>query len=504
MLKKLTNGDILADKKICCMGSTGYIIELVDKYHISEQIIQILDRNPAKCGNRKVNGRDIPVVLTEQITDEADLIIITDDYFKEAYDVIYGIVGDAYGDIFYFANRETEYEEVYREKYKGDPLEDIIIFRSGPHVTEYVPGMDFYDNSRALFEYMLECNLNRRYRLIWIVKNPEEFSSYTKIHNVEFLAMEWSVATKEEERDRYYHALCLAKFIFFTDAYGFARNCRKDQIRVQLWHGCGFKTRLTFVPCEKRYEYMTVTSPLYADIHAKLFGLEESQMLVTGCAKGDWLFEGTDKNYKSLLGIPEAGKYVYWLPTYRQAKEVLAQDNGYEIDGDTGLPIIDTLAKMNSLNAKLQDVNTVLVIKLHPYQDKNLVKDFNYSNIVLLDNEQLFANDIQINQLLHDADAMISDYSSAAVDYLMLERPIGFVMEDADAYENARGFIFEHIRDWIPGVEITSLEDFERFVTAWEMLAESDSERIKYIADKLQIYHDGNSCKRIVDELGIE
>lgn len=371
-------------------------------------------------------------------------------------------------------------------------------------MTEYVPGMDFYDNSRALFEYMLECNLNRRYRLIWIVKNPEEFSSYTKIHNVEFLAMEWSVATKEEERDRYYHALCLAKFIFFTDAYGFARNCRKDQIRVQLWHGCGFKTRLNFVPCEKRYEYMTVTSPLYADIHAKLFGLEESQMLVTGCAKGDWLFEGTDKNYKSLLGIPEAGKYVYWLPTYRQAKEVLAQDNGYEIDGDTGLPIIDTLAKMNSLNAKLQDVNTVLVIKLHPYQDKNLVKDFNYSNIVLLDNEQLFANDIQINQLLHDADAMISDYSSAAVDYLMLERPIGFVMEDADAYENARGFIFEHIRDWIPGVEITSLEDFERFVTAWEMLAESDSERIKYIADKLQIYHDGNSCKRIVDELGIE
>ena len=106
--------------------------------------------------------------------------------------------------------------------------------------------------------------------------------------------------------------------------------------------------------------------------------------------------------------------------------------------------------------------------------------------------------------MLHDADAMISDYSSAAVDYLMLERPIGFVMEDADAYENARGFIFEHIRDWIPGVEITSLEDFERFVTAWEMLAESDSERIKYIADKLQIYHDGNSCKRIVDELGIE
>lgn len=504
MLKKLINGAILADKKICCIGNSGYITEFVEKYHVEKQIIQILDRNPSKCGIRKVGGRDIPVVLMNQMTDESDLILITDDYFREAYDDIYGIIGDTYGDIFYFANKETEYEEEYRQKYKNASLDDIIVFRSGPHVTEYVSGMDFYDNSRALFEYMVERNYNKKYRMIWIVKNPENFCSYAGMHNVEFLAMEWSVSDIKEERDRYYHALCLAKYIFFTDAYGFARNCREDQIRVQLWHGCGFKTRLNFVPCRKRYEYMTVTSPLYADIHAKLFGLDDSQMLVTGCAKGDWLFKGTDIDYKALLGIPEAGKYVYWLPTYRQAKEVLAQNNGYEIGGETGLPIIDSFDKMHFLNTGLRAADTILVIKLHPYQNKSSVGNFSYSNIVLLDNEQLFTCDIQINQLLHDADALISDYSSAAVDYLMLERPVGFVMEDADAYENARGFIFDHIRDWIPGMEITSVEDFVSFVTEWEKLPEYDSERIGGIADKLQVYHDGNSCRRIVDKLGIE
>lgn len=503
MLKKITDADVLVDKKICCMGNTGYISEFVDKYHVAEQIVQILDRNPSKCGRRKVSHRDIPVTLVEQMADRVDLIVITDDYFKEAYDVIYDVVGESYGDIYYFANQETEYEEEYREKYKDCPLENIIIFRSGPHVTEYVPGMDFYDNSRALFEYMLDQKLNEKYKLIWVVKEPGAFQDYQNLHNVEFVAMEWSVSGKKEERERYYHALCLAKFIFFTDAYGFARNCREDQVRVQLWHGCGFKSRLNFVPCSKRYEYMTVTSPLYADIHAKLFGLEDSQMLVTGCAKGDWLFKGTNKNYRSLLGIPETKKYIYWLPTYRQAKEVLAQHNGYEISGDTGLPIINSFAKMSMINAKLRETDTTLVIKLHPYQDKNLVKNFSYSNIVLLDNEQLFANDIQINQLLHDADAMISDYSSAAVDYLMLERPIGFVMEDVDAYENARGFVFEHIRDWVPGVEITSLEDFECFVTEPVNMSGLRVEKLKRVADKLQIFHDGNSCMRIVDELGI-
>ena len=36
-------------------------------------------------------------------------------------------------------------------------------------------------------------------------------------------------------RELYYKTLCLAKYFFFTDAYGFVRNCRPDQVRVQLF-----------------------------------------------------------------------------------------------------------------------------------------------------------------------------------------------------------------------------------------------------------------------------
>ena len=55
-----------------------------------------------------------------------------------------------------------DYETEYRKLYQDKPLEDIIIFRSGPMPESYIPGMDFDDNARALFEYALSINLQKK------------------------------------------------------------------------------------------------------------------------------------------------------------------------------------------------------------------------------------------------------------------------------------------------------------------------------------------------------
>ena len=36
----------------------------------------------------------------------------------------------------------------------------MILFRSGPHASAYIKGMDFSDNARALFEYMIQYQMN--------------------------------------------------------------------------------------------------------------------------------------------------------------------------------------------------------------------------------------------------------------------------------------------------------------------------------------------------------
>lgn len=508
ILQKITDEIInkLIEKQICCFENSSYINEFCQKYEVLDRISLIVDNNANRQGTLKLNGHEIPVVegscFCEMELKDYELVI-TGDYFREAFEYLSHIekIRSEKDTIYYFANQETEYEEYYRNLYKDSVLQNKIIFRSGPHLSSYLPGMDFSDNAKALFEYMLKNNYNEKYELIWFVKNPDEYQEYTANKNVSFIALEWSVSAEKEKRDAYYRALCLAKYIFFTDAYGIARNCRADQIRVQLWHGCGFKTRLNFSPCSKRYEYMTVTSELYADIHSKVFGLQRSQLLITGCAKEDWLFQTEEMDYFKELHIPNVDKYIFWLPTYRKADDVLAQRNGYELNQETGLPIVDTQEKVKLLNTFLAEKGIALVIKLHPYQNREKIALDSCSNIILLDNGQLNQLGIHINHLLGRANALISDYSSAAVDYLLLDRPIAFMLDDLEEYESSRGFVFDNIRDWLPGEEIFSFDDLLSYLEDIAEGKDSSREKRHVLTKRMHANCDGNNCRRIVEAL---
>ncbi len=509
-LCRLTPNNIkeLSDKKICCFEySATYMDELFALYDVAERIDKVVDTNMRNQGMHCISGRNIEVCGTAYL-DSLDLsgtvLLITSDYFMEAYEKLSSmdVLKTSVDVIYYFANKETEYELDYRKLYKDMPLEDIIIFRSGPHASSYVKDMDFADNARALFEYMLQNKYNEKYQLVWFVKNPEEFSQYYSIRNVKFLSYDWSVSANKEERDRYYRALCLAKYIFFTDAYGFARNCRKDQIRVQLWHGCGFKTRVNFVRCENRYEYTTVISDVYSKIHQDIYGLRENQVLVTGYAKQDWLFH-PDVDWQEKLGIPKAGRYIFWMPTFRSAKEQLQNLNEYELSGQTGLPVVHTYKMMERLDMLLGSLDTVLVIKLHPFQDREKIGKIDMKNIILLDNGQLAEKDIQINQLLGHAAALISDYSSAAVDFMLLDRPIAFTLDDVEEYGQSRGFVFENIRDWLPGVEIFEFDDMLHFIenVCWDK--DTMRKKRRELTAAMHKYRDDGSCMRIAEMLRI-
>ena len=262
-LEKLSEKNLINinDKKIVCYGySQAYLEELAQKFpQIMGNICAVYDENSSSHNTKRIENWSFPVLAKEDLTEDIlqnVVWLILSDYFGEAFDKLSSIeaIRKTSAVIYYFENYETEIEMEYRRKYKNDCLENMILFRSGPHASAYVKGMDFSDNARALFEYMLANKYNETYQLVWLVKNPEEFSHYSQYSNVYFIAYNWSLSENIEERNVYYRSLCLSKYIFFTDAYGFARNCTQNQVRIQLWHGCGYKTRVNFVPCEKRYE----------------------------------------------------------------------------------------------------------------------------------------------------------------------------------------------------------------------------------------------------------
>ena len=145
----------------------------------------------------------------------------------------------------------------------------------------------------------------------------------------------------------------------------------------------------------------------------------------------------------------------------------------------------------------------MVIIKLHPFQNKESICLPKSSNIVLLTNDDIYDAGFQINQLLGHADALISDYSSVAVDYLQLDRPIGFTLDDVEEYEKNRGFVFDSIRDWLPGVELFSIDDFILFIDNVVNGKDTSREKRKKIFKKMHEFQDDCSSARVLKALEI-
>ena len=507
-LVNLSSTVSLKSKLICFDLNKVLISKLIKKYDLGDNIKYICDNNPKLFGTTSISEREYSVVSVA-ILNEIDLseydIIITTPFRNAAFEQLktQSRVSACCDTVYYYIDSDLEREKEYRKKYAESPLENIIVFRSGPMKHQYVEGTDFYDNSRALFEYMLENGYNRKYELIWLVKDPGKYSFRFDYPNVKFLSFDWDYEGTREQQDEYYRALCLAKYIFFTDTYGFALNSRPDQIRVQLWHGCGFKTRVGFSSCENKYDLTTVVSPMYKEIHKKIYGLRDDQVIITGYAKHDWLFKPYDGSFEALLNIKPSRKYVFWLPTFRIADDRLSNLNQYEINPDTGLPVVEYESQLEVLNDILASYDTSLIIKLHPFQKDSLVLDKKLSNIRVIKNSELAEKDLIINRLLASADALISDYSSAAVDFLNTDRPIGFTLDDVTEYENSRGFVFDNITEMIPGKEIYSFADMCDFIKEIAEGVDSSKKKRNRVAKEMLSYRDSDNCSRICQALNI-
>ena len=197
---------------VCYKKSISYLEELCARFPLQDKLLCVIDDNKRKQGEFLFRGRRLPVMDLpglSQIDWKKNILLITDGYYREYYEALCqnSCVAENVDIIYYFANRNTEYELEYREYYQDHALENIIIFRSGPAVSVYVKGMDFGDNARALFEYMLAHGYNERYQLIWLVKHPQEFVKWRIYKNVEFLSLDWAVSENKEERDRYFREL---------------------------------------------------------------------------------------------------------------------------------------------------------------------------------------------------------------------------------------------------------------------------------------------------------
>jgi CDP-glycerol glycerophosphotransferase (TagB/SpsB family) len=370
----------------------------------------------------------------------------------------------------------------------------MIIPKNPYKILFYDANLDFLgDNTEAVYTHLKENNPNQKYKLICFVSNEKRLSQNANYTSVNVFQAIFNYLT--------------SKYVFFSFG-GFRIKPSKDQIVVNLWHGTPAKAigKLTKYDSYSKedicdFTFLAASSEMMKPIMAHAFGCPENMVKIIGHPRNDYLFYNSYTLPK--LGIEEKyNKTILWMPTFRTSKNNRFHD-GNTKETQTMLPIISSYNQMELLNEFLKENNFLLVIKAH---NDSIISNIEtgYSNIRYIYNEDIIQKDIRLYEFVKDFDALLTDYSSIYFDWLLLDRPIGFTLDDYDEYASTRGFVCENMIDYFPGHQIYNMDDFIEFLT--ELKGENDiyAAKRKQVRDLFCQYVDNMNCKRVLDMFDIK
>ena len=368
--------------------------------------------------------------------------------------------------------------------------EDLILFTSSE---------DYSGNPKALFEYMIEHGYNERYKFVWLFENRDNLINF-EIPNVKSVCMYKEGKQRSAEAQR---VALSARYLFYSHNLNWVRNFRDEQTYIDLWHGCGYKGELKRDKTKVYYDYLMVTGKKYIDVFRDVMNDPDGNILDLGYPRNEMLFrENTSAGVflEELLSDAGAKKAIIWMPTYRKS-HVARLSTDIEL-GETGLPVVYTEEEIRQINQYCEDNDVLLIIKKHHLQKDYTVDSGNIRNIAFVGSDTLRDNNADLYEFMAGTDAMLTDYSSAAIDYLLLDKPIGYTLDDFDEYEEARGWSFDNVKDYMPGHHIYTLDDLREFIADVAKGKDPHAEWRQRILPEMQTYT-GHFSERILDYFGL-
>ena len=344
-------------------------------------------------------------------------------------------------------------------------------------------GVEYKDNIKAVGDFLYGCHYDDRYYIFL-----GEYQRKGK-----------SVLIAGEKKHIFGKMFSILIFLFAKRVF-YAFNAipiypSKKQIVLQMWHGMPLKSIFNANATKlSRYDYFSfilATSPLYAKIMSESVPCSIDKVVIMGQPR-------TDAMLKNVL-CNENKKIVFWAPTFRKAKYW----NQKDAEMASYIPIVPN-NQIDALSDALCGMGIHLVVKLHPMEmcDDSLV--LHYGSIDVYSHEMFVKNGFELYDFLGKTDALITDYSSTYMDYLLLNRPIGFVLEDFDSYKSQRGFVFEDPFEYMPG-EIIS--DYPNLLSFFESVAAGKDPFCKKREEINKLFNDYDTqkcnCKAVLDFMGI-
>lgn len=360
------------------------------------------------------------------------------------------------------------------------PMKKYIMFESSG---------DFDGNSGTLYTYLEDKGILKEYKPIWVTKNRSD-----NLPGVVIIPAKPSSAM-EHLKKWYYESV--SKFQLWDNAA--IRKRRRQQINVNLSHGAlPYKmivpltqfpdfTDFTVSPSEQCYKYKKYSWNISDKVQPVFSPLPRNDVFL----RSDW------NELSKICGDQKYRKVIIWMPTFR------AHINGNRNDSTReypyGIPVIYNKEDLDALNEQLKKLDMVLLVKHHPRSVPYLSLP-DLSNIIFLCRFE--TQKIHFYKLLTQTDALISDYSSVVFDYMLLDRPIAWTLDDLDSYK--LGFSMEDPLKFMPGNHIyhwNDLMDFVKQVSDGEDVFQKQRNDLRM---ELGLKDFGYGCERIASFLGLD
>lgn len=396
----------------------------------------------------------------------------------------YTLTAPAYGILRFFYLKRLRKSKVEK---------NYIIFSSLP---------DFSDNAKELYKYMSENYKEKNYKYIWLLKNNPKSINLPDKQNTIFVR-----STSNYHRGLTFkamHYISKSKLIFFTHGSPFTTmNKKSEQVVINLWHGCGYKAteakKINGVEYNP-FDYALVPGNVFIDTKSKFWSCDKEMILPIGYPRYDLLLNENEKTLKYAEKIKgENKKIVIWMPTFRKTGlNEYPEEKAFSSTFD--LPLLNGEDDLEELNELCKKQKILLCIKRHPLQLKYNCEKMNLSNIIFIDNDNLVTENIDLYSLLKYTDGLITDYSSVAIDYILLNKPIGFTLADFESYSTVRGFVFDDPKKYMPGHHIYNFEDFKKCLNDIALSNDIYSSNRENIIEEVHNKCD-NYCERICNYL---
>jgi CDP-glycerol glycerophosphotransferase (TagB/SpsB family) len=356
---------------------------------------------------------------------------------------------------------------------------DIILFESYP---------DYSGSSLAVYNELIQRGYADKYDLVWAVdKNVKQPSSY-KI--MRFFG---------ESTAKQHELMKPVKLIIDSNRYIHKTASSK---RVHVRHGCCLKRSIYYCSQIGDVDAIITTSEDMRDCDQRIWPpYLRDKFIITGMPATDYLF--TPKSLygcgliKYLTGTDNVfDKIIGWLPTYRQHR--FSPNTGSKYIHPFGLPLIKRKSDFQRLNDILASHNILILVQPHHAQAKNYTQLPNLSNIKFINESIKQIHGLVTTDLLGNFDSLITDYSAAYHEYIILNRPIALTVDDLVPYSDGCGFFVNYL-EWIKGDYILNIDKLCNWIHAVADNQDLSKDIRTAALHKIHKYVDDQSTNRVVD-----